>query len=69
MGIISENISYISVEDLVIRDQYGTPTAYNYSGIFSRMKDYLLQFYDNKTYKGRCNNFIHVYGRYYEIAR
>ena len=69
MGIISENISYISVEDLVIRDQYGTPTAYNYSGIFSRMKDYLLQFYDNKTYKGRCNNFIHVYGRFYEKAR
>lgn len=69
MPIISENISYISVEDLVIRDQYGTPTAYNYSGIFSRMKDYLLQFYDNKSYKGRCNNFIHVYGRFYEKAR
>ena len=69
MPIISENISYISVEDLVIRDQYGTPTAYNYSGIFSRMKDYLLQFYDNKSYKGRCNNFMHVYGRFYEKAR
>ena len=69
MPIISENISYISVEDLVIRDQYGTPTAYNYSGIFSRIKDYLLQFYDNKTYKGRCNNFIHVYGRFYEKPR
>lgn len=69
MPIISENISYISVEDLVIRDQYGTPTAYNYSGIFSRMKDYLLQFYDNKSYKGRCNNFMHVYGRFYEKER
>ena len=69
MPIISENISYISVEDLVIRDQYGTPTAYNFSGIFSRMKDYLLQFYDNKSYKGRCNNFMHVYGRFYEKPR
>lgn len=69
MGIISENISAIIVEDFVTRDEYGTPVAYDYSGIFSRMKDYLLQFYDNKSYKGRCNNFMHVYGRFYEKAR
>ena len=64
--LISENISYISVEDFVIRNADGTPTAYNYGGIFSRMKNYLLQFYDDKSYKGRCTDFMHVFGRFYE---
>ena len=60
------NTSYISVEEFVTRDSSGTPTAFNYSGIFTKMKNYLMQFYDDKSYKGRCNDFIHVFGRFYE---
>ena len=65
-SLISENISYISVEEFVVRNTSGTPTAFNYSGIFSKIKNYLLQFHDDKSYKGRCNDFIHVFGRFYE---
>ena len=60
------NTSYISVEEFVTRNSSGTPTAFNYSGIFTKMKNYLLQFHEDKSYKGRCNDFIHVFGRFYE---
>ena len=63
---ISENVSYISAEEFVVRNTDGVITSFNYSGIFSKMKNYLMQFYDDESYKGRCNNFIHVFGRFYE---
>ena len=65
-SLISENIAYLSVEEFVTRDTHGTPTAFNYSGIFSKMKNYLLLFHEDKFYKGRSNDFIHIFGRFYE---
>ena len=65
-NLISETTSYLGVEEFVTRNTSGTPTAFNYSGIFTKMKNYLLQYHDDKSYKGRCNDFIHIFARFYE---
>ena len=57
MPIISENISYISVEDLVIRDQYGTPTAYNLWGKIWENERLTFSIFGKKNKKGKLEKF------------
>ena len=57
---------YVNVEEFINRDNRGFPVSYNYQGIFSKMQNELLKYNIPNNYKGKCESFCHVFGRFYE---
>lgn len=52
----------ISIENLVNKDDDGNITSYNVNGIFTVIKNELLKYYTDNNYKGKCTNYVNLYG-------
>ena len=52
----------ISIDNLVNKDNDGNITSYNVNGIFTVIKSELLKYYTNNNYKGKCTNYVSLYG-------
>ena len=52
----------INIDHLTNKDEYGNIISYNVNGIFTRIKTELLSYYTNNNYKGKCTNYVSLYG-------
>ena len=52
----------INIDYLTNKDEYGNIISYNVNGIFTRIKNELLSYYTNNNYKGKCTNYVSLYG-------
>ena len=52
----------INIDHLTNKDESGNIISYNVNGIFTRIKNELLSYYTNNNYKGKCTNYVSLYG-------
>ena len=52
----------INIDYLTNKDESGNIISYNVNGIFTRIKTELLSYYTNNNYKGKCTNYVSLYG-------
>ena len=52
----------INIDYLTNKDESGNIISYNVNGIFTRIKNELLSYYTNNNYKGKCTNYVSLYG-------
>lgn len=52
----------INIDNLVTKDNDGNIISYNVNGIFTVIKNELLKYYTNDNYKGKCTNYVSLYG-------
>lgn len=59
---VTYNRRTINIDNLVNKDEYDTIISYNVNGIFTVIKNELLKYYTDNNYKGKCTNYVSLYG-------
>lgn len=52
----------INIDYMTNKDESGNIISYNVNGIFTIIKNELLKYYTDNNYKGKCTNYVNLYG-------